>query len=141
MVATFTPCLPSALRRRGAPAMPFFHIVDSAQIYRFSVNFLRFPRFFEGGALLKKSLLFRSFFFAPSREINQVSPRAVRLQVVHAKARRRKGNERLATVLGVTHDVFNGSFYWMTAFAIMRRFRMAAVIATLDALPLERRRW
>ena len=33
--------------------MPFFHMVDSARIYEFSVNFLRFPRFFERGADLK----------------------------------------------------------------------------------------
>jgi hypothetical protein len=57
MVATFTPCLPSALRRRGAADMPFFHIVDSARIYRLSVNFLSFPRLFEKGAFLKITTL------------------------------------------------------------------------------------
>jgi hypothetical protein len=60
MIAAFSPCLPFALRRRGAADMPFFHIVHSAQIYRFSVNFLSFPRFFERGAFLK--IITFSFF-------------------------------------------------------------------------------
>jgi hypothetical protein len=56
--------------------MPFSHIVERARICRLSINFLSFPGFFERGALLKKSPLSHSFFFASSREINQAAPRA-----------------------------------------------------------------
>jgi hypothetical protein len=93
MINAFVPRLPSSLRRHGGSALPFSHIVERAQIYGFSVNFLRFPRFFERGALVKiiafSFLLLRAF--APSREIKQASPRAVRVQ---GFTQRRKGEKR-----------------------------------------------
>ena len=65
--------------------MPFFQTGRAERIHRFSVNFLRFSRFFEKGVPLKKSPLSHSSLFAPLREINQAAPRAVRMQVVRAK--------------------------------------------------------
>jgi hypothetical protein len=96
MAAAFTPCLPSFLHRGGAVGILFFHIVWAKRIYRFSINFLRFPRFFEKGAFVKITTFSHPLLraFASSREINQVSPRAVRVQGVHAKAQRRKGAKK-----------------------------------------------
>ena len=92
MIAAFNPYLLSSVRRCGAAVMPFFHIVWVKRIYRFSVNFLRFARFFERGVFLKIITFSRHLLraFAPSREIKQASLRAVRLQGVHAKAQRRE---------------------------------------------------
>jgi hypothetical protein len=72
---------------------PVFPMARGARRYRFSVNFLSFLRFLGKGHSSKKHILFS--FFAPSREINQISPRAVRLQMVHAKAQRREEEKRM----------------------------------------------
>ncbi len=92
MIDAFAHRLPSSLCRRGGSVLPFSHIVECVRIYGFSVNFLSFPRFFEKGAFLKIitpfSFLLRAF--APLREAKQASPRALRVQVVHAKAQRRE---------------------------------------------------
>lgn len=57
--------LPFSLRRSGGLVMPFFQTVRAKRIYRFSVNFLRFPPFFDMGVPLKKSPLSHSSLFAP----------------------------------------------------------------------------
>jgi hypothetical protein len=99
MAVAFTPCLPSALRRRGAAAKPFFYIVWAKRTCRFSVNFLRFAWFFERAAfhniITFSHPLLRAF--VPSREINQAVPRALRVKGVHAKAQRRE-EEKLMRV-------------------------------------------
>jgi hypothetical protein len=85
MIYVFPSRLPSSPRRSGGSVTPFFQTVWSKKIYRFSVNFLRFARFFEKGVPLEKLPLSHSSLFAPLREINQAAPRAVRMQVVRAK--------------------------------------------------------
>jgi hypothetical protein len=54
MADAFTSRLPSSPRRCGGLIVPFFQTVRAEKIYRFSVNFLRFPPFFETGVPLRK---------------------------------------------------------------------------------------
>ena len=72
MIDAFVPRLPFSLRRRGGSVLPFSHIVERARIYRFSVNFLRFPRFLKGEHTSKSPLCLSSFFlvFVASCGIN-----------------------------------------------------------------------
>jgi hypothetical protein len=90
MIDVFPSRLPSSPRRSGGLVMPFFQTVGAKRIYRFSVNFLRFSPFFKKGVPLEKSQLSHSSLFVSLREINQDAPRALRMQVVHAKPRRVK---------------------------------------------------
>lgn len=93
--------LPFSLRCSGGSVMPFFQTVRAKKIYRFSVNFLRFAGFFETGVPLKKSPLSHASRFASSRLcVRSIRPRDLRMQVVHAKAQRREGENDMC--LGVT---------------------------------------
>ena len=89
MIDVFTSRLPSSSRRSGGLGAPFFRTVRAKKIYRFSVNFLRFARFFEKGVLLKKSPLSRSFFFAASRlRVNHLHPQGARRGLIDLTQRR-----------------------------------------------------
>jgi hypothetical protein len=94
MLFALTPRLPFALRLCGAAAARFFHIVAPMRNYRFSLNFLRNPGFFERSTLHRIVTISRHTLraFASSRETNQAATRAVRLQVIHAKAQRPRRN-------------------------------------------------
>jgi hypothetical protein len=70
MIVAFSSRLPSSPRRCGGSVTPFFQIVWTKRIYRFSVNFLRFTRFFEKGVPLKKLPLSHSSLFAASPQAN-----------------------------------------------------------------------
>ena len=103
MIDVFPSRLLSSPRRSGGLVMPFFQTVRAERLYRFSVNFLRFARFFERGALLKKLPPFSFLLlcgFAPSREPLAPSRRAARPDLFHAKARRREEENDMG--LGVT---------------------------------------
>ena len=68
MIDAFSFRLPSSPRRSGGSVIPFFQTVRAKRIYRFSVNFFRFPPFFEKGVLLKKPPLSHSSRLRQRRE-------------------------------------------------------------------------
>ena len=79
--------------------MSFVQTVRAERIYRFSVNFLRFARFFEKGVPLKKSPLSRFFFFAASRlRVNHLHPQGARRGLIDLKQRREDAKEIGAAV-------------------------------------------
>jgi hypothetical protein len=110
MSSALTPRPPFALRLCGAAVARFFHIATPMRNKRFSLNFLRNPRFFEKGALHRIITVSRHPLrvFAPSRETNQTAPRAVRLQGVHAKAQRPR--RKVATLFHIVAPVRNYRF-------------------------------
>jgi hypothetical protein len=87
MINAFPSPLPFSPRRSGGLVAPFFQTVRAKKIYRFSVNFLRFARFFEKGARVEiitfSFLLLRAF--AASREPLSPSQCAARPELSHAK--------------------------------------------------------
>ena len=89
MIDALSPRLPSSPRRSGGSLTPFFQTVRAKKIYRLSINFLRFPPFFETGVPLKKLPLSRSFFFAASRlRVNHLHPQGARRSLIDLTRRR-----------------------------------------------------